>query len=533
MPRVIVSSGHSAANPGITANGLTEYEVARKIAKYTLKYIRMNGVISLLIPPNMELAQRIEWINKTGYMDYTNDVAVEIHINDGNKRGVEIWYEGEGPNKSQDLANAIHEFLTTEGKMQSQGVNSEYKHELGSISFVHEVNPIACLIECGYIDNEEDAKFLKEESNLDLCGKSIAKGIMKYLRLEYREIPGYMNAAPPGSQLVSQQPGMQPGMQPGVQPGMVPAPVMNQPTNYQQTQGMAQAPSIPQASSAQQQATVQQPGATVQPVMQQPAPAQPIQTPGGAGGIKYPAMPPSPGSAVGPTMTSINPAQRPSPVQNTMPGQPGSYPAYPAPSAVPTAAPAGTATSPSAVYSPQGMPATPPGSMQQQAMPPAGSTASYPGYTPQNTREDRKKMITDNYIKILGREPNQNDLNYFLNIGTREDELIRKMIDSQEHADLVKARQEVITMKKEFTDMKTENMQLKASVEDQKNIMASLTASIAEKNFSITKYQKKIKRIEEKQNELLASGTTAGKSKRRYKGTFKDKVFRAFSEVFD
>ena len=68
MARVIISSGHSSANPGSVANGLREVDIARQIAKATLKYLRMQGVISLSVPPEMELLQRIEWINGTGYL---------------------------------------------------------------------------------------------------------------------------------------------------------------------------------------------------------------------------------------------------------------------------------------------------------------------------------------------------------------------------------------------------------------------------------------------------------------------------------
>jgi len=132
MPRVIVSSGHTSASPGSTANGLREADLAKKIARSTLKYLRQNGIISLSVPPEMELADRIKWINETGYQESTNDLALEIHINDGGKSGIEIWYEGEGDNVSHRLADSILTATVTETKLPSQGSKSEYQLTLQS-----------------------------------------------------------------------------------------------------------------------------------------------------------------------------------------------------------------------------------------------------------------------------------------------------------------------------------------------------------------------------------------------------------------
>jgi hypothetical protein len=461
MPRVIISSGHTQSNPGVTANGLQEYEVARKIAKFALKYIRLNGLISLSTPPNLDLSQRIEWINRTGYMETTNDIAIEVHINDGGKRGVEGWYKGDGQNQSQHLVDNVVQSICAETGLPNQGSQSEFTHELGSISFIHEINPIGCIIECGYIDNDEDAKFLKEDKNLEILGKGVAKGVLKYFELEYREFPV------PGTQITQQ------------------------PAASMAGQGYAQAP------AQYQQAPV--------------APAVPAPQTGfnnddldddldDYDDFSLPAAAP---------VTPAPSAQIPG--RSTAPMVPPAYPTYQQP-----ANPAGSLASYSSYAPPAPMP--PQGQAQQ-------------GYSALPSREERKQMITRNYIKILGRDPNQNDLNYFLNIGIREDELLKKMVDSQEHADLVKARQEVITIKKELAEQTEELQDLRASKEDSRNIIEALNLSINQKNIALTKLQIDLKELQQKQQEKPLFRKTS--KHKKYKGTFMDKVFKAFSDILE
>jgi len=449
MPRVIVSSGHTQNNPGVVANGLQEYEVARKIAKFALKFIRLNGIISLSTPPNLDLSQRIEWINRTGYMETTNDIAIEIHINDGGKRGIEGWFKGDGGNSSQQMVENVVQFICAETGLPNQGCNSEFTHELGSISFIHEINPIGSIIECGYIDNEDDAKFLKDDRNLEVLGKGIAKGVLKYFNLEYKEYPI------PGTQVTQQSAAAISAPAPANQPAAIAAATPNDAFFDDDLDDYDD------------------------------------------------------------DLSAITPA--PASVPTNMPAFPA---AQPMATAYPAAAPVYPGTAPA-------YPATTP----TYSRPAAAAPAAPAGYAPMPSRDERKAMITRNYIKILGRDPNQNDLNYFLNMGVREDELLRKMVDSQEHADLVKARQEVITAKKQLSDQIAELQDLRAGNEDQKNIIESLNLSINQKNVALTKLQIDIRELQQKLQEKPVIRKTS--KHKKYQGTFLDKVFKAFSDILD
>jgi len=628
MARVIISSGHTASNPGIIANGLNEYELARKIAKYALKYIRLNGIISLSTPPNLDLAQRIEWINKTGYTKATNDLAIEIHINDGNKRGVEGWYEGNGNSPSLELTSYLVEAVCQETSLPSQGVKSEFEHELGSISFVHEANAHASVLECGYIDNAEDSAFLKIEANLDAIGKGIAKGILKFYNLDYREFP--VPQAPQVPMVNQFQP--QPPMTQGVMAGVPVQSVQQYPTGgqpmyqqvpqqgipqypMQQNYGYAQGypgypgqtyqqynqyPQYPQANQIQaqvpqqaqnqtQQAQVQaqvvpqaqaQVQAQAQPQVQvkseesQSVQAQPTeeikekksettdevffkddkletQTDEFENDDFDPDLdaddeiddddqiveedlddleePENDNIDKDKDKENDEPSEKsdtdeddedevededddgdldldePIQIQNPVPTN--SFKPVPATSI--------------------------PSISQSNISPPSygSSPVSSSGYAPLPSREERKKMVLATYNKILGREPNESDLNYFLNIGIREEDLIKKMMDSQEHLDLVNAQKEFKELKEKHETTQKDLEQLKYEHEEQQKIIENMHESIEQKNIALSKMQIDIKELQRKL-EIKPMIKEKGPAK-KYKGTFTDKLFRAVSDVLE
>lgn len=403
MSRVIISAGHTNNNPGSTANGLREVDLTRQISKAILPHLRSNGVLTLSVPPEMDVVQKITWINNTGYKEEFNDVCVEIHINeaDGTQTGIEGWYKENGQNKSQQLTEKLLQSITTDTGLKNNGSKSEYMHELGGLAFVHNTTLISSLIEIGYIDNPQDADFLKKTENIEKIGKSIAKGIMQFLGLEYKEIKPMISAA------------------------------------------------TPQISTVPVQTT------------------QPTST----------AMP-------------------------NIPVRPSTPPSFP----------------------------TPPSSL---GVPPTSTTAPNSFIA---SREERKEMIKRNYIKILGREPNQSDLNYFLNTGIIEDQLIKRMIDSQEHADLVKSRQEILDIKTKFQSLQAELIQLRTETKDKTEMINNLNNLLTQKNISLTELHRRLMYYERGPNSKPAETPNTPEqpaqlvSEENYGNSFMDRIFKFFSD---
>jgi N-acetylmuramoyl-L-alanine amidase len=104
-------------------------------------------------------------------------------------------------------------------------------------------------------------------------------------------------------------------------------------------------------------------------------------------------------------------------------------------------------------------------------------------------REQRKKMVEETYVRILGRKPNQTDLNYFLNRGTSEIELLKKMIDSQEHVDLIKSKKELDDLKQKEEKQTEELRRLRASLQDMRQILDNLNKAVVHKNKTINELQ--------------------------------------------
>jgi N-acetylmuramoyl-L-alanine amidase len=408
MARVIVSAGHTNNDPGTNANGLKEVELNRAIAKKLVAQLRANGIITLSVPPNMDLQKRIEWINGTGYKSDFDDIAIEIHINDGGKSGFEFWYEGQGNNTSQKLAETIMQNVTSKTGLPSQGAKSEFEHEYKSLAFLNKTNTNSVLLECLYIDNKEDADKLKDEKELDKIAKGIAEGVCKHLNIEYIE------AESPKTSTVAK-------------------PIENKPVTPQASvQQPQQRPPVPQMSNV----PTQNPAMNNRPVFNK--------------GFD---------DDDGEDFYMPNNMSRPQPMNNFQ-----GFDAYP-----PIAN----------NYSPAGF--------GNNNMPPMQN---------QMSREERKEMISKLYKKLLGREPNQNDLNYFLNIAITEDKLIKRMVDSQEHLDLVNSKIENEKNKEFFEKQKVELSRLKAENNDQKVLLQNLSKLLHQKNRHLSEMQAKVNKYE-------------------------------------
>jgi len=120
---------------------------------------------------------------------------------------------------------------------------------------------------------------------------------------------------------------------------------------------------------------------------------------------------------------------------------------------------------------------------------PGNAFSSKPNTNFMADREQRREMIEKTYVKILGRKPNQSDLNYFLNVGIAELDLVKKMVDSQEHLDLVKAKQELAELKENQSKQALHIQKLEAAINDQKTMLINLNHLLQHKNNAITQLE--------------------------------------------
>jgi len=415
MARVIISAGHTKKEPGALIDDLQEVDLARTIANKVTSKLRQTGIVTLSVPPELDLSKRIEWINNTGYGEETEDICLEFHINDGGKSGLEGWFQERGENKSQELTELILEESCKSTGLTNQGAKSELDHPLNTLAFVHKTNPTSSLIECLYIDNPDDQNFLRDDSKLVLLAEGIVNGIFRFFKVDTQ-------------QDISTQ---------------------------QVSQGVQQ---------------------TYKPQQTSPAPSL---------GSTY--MPPPP------IQTQTQPQAYTTPPSTPFPSPYGGMGTYGQPT-------------------------------QQQAQ----------------SVEEKKKMIADLYQKILGRKVNDQDMNYFLNLGLNEDQMIKRLVESQEHVDIVKESQEYKEIKPTFDKLKIEKQELQSKVADQEKIVEQQNELIAQKNKSIQEmHQKEIpSEPQTLETEPTYPSVSPGESISPDKPTpskesLVDKMLRKLNDIFD
>lgn len=445
MARILISAGHTVMDPGAIFQDLREADLTRKIAPKIIPYLEKAGVEVQAVPLDLPLWQRIEWINNTGYTDEQGDVLVEIHVNDsdGSKQGMEAWYRGKGDNNSQKLAMCLLDSLKR-GGFDSQGMKSEFEHELGSLTFLNRTKPAAVLLETLYMDNPEDIKLLKSDDDLERIARGVAIGILRFFGkseqgkdLPTHKLPKYDELKPYDGPAKSAFGGL--NKLPGKASGNLP--------KF-----------------------------------------------GGLGGTGIPGF-----------------------------GKPDNIPAD-NPGAIPSQTPFAPKTPTSNGF---GAPSSPSFGAPSATEKPKSAASNL-----MMDRQQRKEMIEKTYMKLLGRKPSQSDLNYFLNQGITEADLIRKMFDSQEHADIIKAKEDYKKLHTEHEKLKTQLSRMKATINDQKQMLEQLNRAIMHKNQAIKQLESRFTSTVGMPSEVAANpamrpqpGQTA-KPNYKHEPTRKDKFFK-------
>lgn len=383
MGRLLISAAHTLENPGAIYQDLREADLTRKLLQMTIPHLEKLNVAFQPVPLDLPLLQRIDWINATGYTEEQGDIFVELHINDGGKRGIETWYSGSPStdNNSQKLAEALGSFVSKSTGYTNQGAKSEYEHELTSLIVLNQTLPIGTAIEALYLDNEEDIVLLKDDVKLDALAKTIAEGIDDFLKKPISISSPKRDIGEPTSNLLT---------------------------------------------DSQQMTT---------PSVQNP----------------FPTFTPSSYQSTG----SNNGSRL-------------------------------------------GTGFTPPPST-------GGSKATL------MDRDQRKEMIKKVYQKILGKEPNQSDLNYYLNTGTNEDELTKKLLESPDFTTMVKDASEMKGVREANQKLEASVAELEAKLDDTKKLQESLNKLLNYKNSVIHNLNRElVDRKVLKAGEHIESKHTAG-----------------------
>jgi N-acetylmuramoyl-L-alanine amidase len=168
-----------------TGSFMHENEFNRAVVKYLKEELERCGFQILLVAPtdaDTPLRERTNLANRM-----KADMYVSVHANAirgawNGARGIETFYY---PNSAtgKRLATIVHKYLTKGTRQLDRGVRSQNFHVL------RETNMPSVLVECGFMDNLEEAKLLLSDDFRRECAKEIAQGVCEYFGVNYVEKP--------------------------------------------------------------------------------------------------------------------------------------------------------------------------------------------------------------------------------------------------------------------------------------------------------------------------------------------------------
>jgi N-acetylmuramoyl-L-alanine amidase len=162
-----------------------EATLAAAVVGAAAHLLRAQGQEVLECPRSASVSERGQWSAQQGA-----DVFVSVHLNAGGGRGSECYYYGEeAPNGRALAAAVVREVMAVGGfGAHGQAVRWQWywKGKLAKLGVLAggrnwAITGAACLLEVGFIDNEQDAAIMKADGFVARCGRAVAGGILAHL----------------------------------------------------------------------------------------------------------------------------------------------------------------------------------------------------------------------------------------------------------------------------------------------------------------------------------------------------------------
>lgn len=175
--KVFINAGHSPnGNPDPGAvnakSGLRECDVALKVAETLAYYLKLVNIETKIIQSDA-LGNVVQASNS-----WDADLFVSIHCNAFNQkaRGTETWYYYNSE-MGKEFAGCVQKQIIGSLKLTDRGIKGA-QPGVNGLFVLTNTTAVAILVELAFIDNDEDAVFLKD--NVDDFARAIARGITDY-----------------------------------------------------------------------------------------------------------------------------------------------------------------------------------------------------------------------------------------------------------------------------------------------------------------------------------------------------------------
>ena len=193
LPVIIIDAGHGGFDGGAsTADGFPEKDINLSISLYLKDYLELFGFKTILTRSSdasleddglttIRKKKTSDIHNRMKIMSETdNAVFLSIHQNFypvEKYSGMQVFYSPHLSNESSFLAQCIQD--STVELLQPE--NDRQIKECGtSVYLIYNAQKPACLVECGFLSNKEEADMLKSGEYQKQVAFCIATGVKKY-----------------------------------------------------------------------------------------------------------------------------------------------------------------------------------------------------------------------------------------------------------------------------------------------------------------------------------------------------------------
>lgn len=178
-PLIIIDPGHGGMDDGCINGGISEKDINLEIAELVVRELTEKGYYVRLSRDTDTYVAKEERVEKANLSNAA--IYVSIHQNsceDNSIMGIETWYDGTDTSRdSKRLAQLIHqETVQSTGAVEREMIGESDLYVTGKTTMP------ACLIETGFLSNEEERGKLVTEEYRQQIAEGIVSGIELYFK---------------------------------------------------------------------------------------------------------------------------------------------------------------------------------------------------------------------------------------------------------------------------------------------------------------------------------------------------------------
>lgn len=197
--KIGIDAGHGLNTPGkrcakqFDTNETREWVLNNRVATKVCEILNRSGLETIRLDDitgntDIPLSTRCRTANNTNV-----DLVVSIHHNAGGGTGIETYVYNQAclNGETGRMATIINNKAVEKTGMRNRGVKTK------DLAMVRDTKMPACLIECGFMDNEHDTPIILTEEYAIKVANGIIEGILSYCNIEKKETdPGQQSVQP-------------------------------------------------------------------------------------------------------------------------------------------------------------------------------------------------------------------------------------------------------------------------------------------------------------------------------------------------